>query len=517
MDAAKRIARNTGILYIRMGITVLISLYATRLILVELGAQDFGLFNLVGGVISMLSFLSASMSEATQRFISVAQGAGNTQELNRIFNASILLHIFIGICLFILMQVAGYYFLNRVLNIAPERRQAAQWIFQFMIASTLITVLGVPYDAVINARENMLIFAVLGILESVAKLLIAIFLAHTHQDKLVVYGLMITCMSVFLLVLRILYCTSHYPETKLSLFSRRDQHLLKQLSRFAGWSFLGYSSGMVANYGQGIIVNIFFGTLVNASQGIANQISGQLGTLAHTLMRALNPTIAKSEGAGDRALMIRAVMLGSKFSFFLLALVYVCVFIEMPYILALWLKEVPAFTIIFCQLLLIRNLIEQLFITLVTAISAVGNIRSFQLYASVLAFFPLIISYLFFYWGYAPYTLYIVFVFYSIICSANILYFARKLFSLPVIVFLKKVVLPCVASFTIALITSCIPHVLMQQGLKRFIVVGGISLISLLISIWFIAFSQQEKNHTKILIIKGRQFLFNQLFRYKAA
>lgn len=510
MQAANRIALNTGFLYGRMAITVFISLYSTRLTLVALGAKDFGLFNVVGGIILMLGFLNASMASATQRFMSFAQGKGDFATLRQIFNVSIVLHLLISVLLFVVLQVAGYFLFSDVLNISPDRIAAAKFIYQFMVVSTLFTVISVPYDAVINARENMFLFAILGIVEAVLKLGIALFITHYDGDRLIVYGLLTAILSVFLLFLRVVYCRIKYQECTISIRENYDKKLMKDMTSFAGWSLMGSSTSMIASYGQSTVVNIFFGTAVNAAQGIASQVSGQLGAFSVTMLRALNPTIAKSEGAGDRRMMIRAAMVGSKASFFLLMVFVIPALVEMPYILRLWLKEVPPFTVIFCQLLLIRNLVEQLFLTLVTSISAVGNIRKFQVTSSVLTFFPLLVSYLLFSFGYPAYSIYVVFIVYSAVFSINVLYYSKKLFDMSINLFLKEVILRCVISFSLVLAILAIPRILMEETLMRLLTVALVNCLSFLGVVWFIGLSPEER-------IACRQFALTVLnkFRFK--
>ena len=384
MQAAHRVAKNTGILYARMAITVFISLYATRLVLAALGVADFGLFNLVGGVIAMLGFLNSSMAQATQRFMSFAQGQGDLEKVKRIFNMSIILHAGIAVLMVLVLEIVGYFFFTGILNIAPERLEVAKIIYHFMVASTFFTVLAVPYEAVITSHENMLFYAILGIIEALLKLGIALYITYSVLDHLVAYGFLMAALSVFLLLLRRIYCHRNYVECVLNFRKYYEKDLMKEISSFAGWSLLGSASSMIANYGQGIVINVFFGTLVNAAQSIAAQISGQLGAFSLTLSKALNPLIDKSEGAGNREMMLKATLGGTKISFFLLSFLYIPFLVKMPYILSLWLKNVPEFTVIFCRLLLIRNLIEQFYIPLTNALGAVGNIKKYQIVLIVL-------------------------------------------------------------------------------------------------------------------------------------
>ncbi|QVY66633.1 hypothetical protein [Polaribacter sp. Q13] len=494
MKEAKRVAKNTGILYAQMAITVLMSLYTTRLILAALGAEDFGIFNVVGGAIVMLTFLNAAMAGASQRFMSFAQGEGNFKKQKNIFNISLVLHFFIAIIVVVLLEVVGYFLFDGILKIDIERIGVAKLIYQFLIVSTFFTIISVPYDAIINAHENMLFVAILRIAETIFKLGIALFITYTSFDRLYMYGLLMASLSVLLLIIRQIYCHKKYEEVDINIKKYFNKPLFKEMTSFAGWSFLGSSSSLIANYGQGIVVNMFFGTAVNAAQGVSSQVSGQLGAFASTMMKALNPLIAKSEGAGDRSLMLKASFIGSKVSFFLLTIFYIPVLIEMPYIFGFWLKKVPEYTVIFCQLLLVRNLIEQLFLTLTSSIAAVGNIRKYQIYKAIITFMPLIISYILFSFGYQPYTLYIVFIIYAVCNAGIILYFAKKECGLSVTKYLKDVVFKSVFTFIILILLTAIPNYFLEESFMRFAVVLTVSTCFFFVVVWSIGLTISEKS-----------------------
>lgn len=476
-----------------MGITVLISLYTTRVILNALGAADFGLFNVVGGAIAMLTFLNASMAAATQRFMSYAHGEGDPGKQKSIFNVSIVLHAGIAVAVVLLLEGAGLILFHGVFKIAPERVHAARMIYQFAAASTFFTILAVPYEAVITARENMLVFAILGVLEAILKLVVALYIVHWAGDKLTFYGFWMAAITILLLVLRALYCHARYTECALA--PRRHFHgpLFREMTCFAGWSLLGSSSGMIANYGQGIVINTFWGTAVNAAQGISAQVSGQLGAFATTMQKALNPLITKSEGAGNRPQLVRSTMTGSKIGFALLMLFYVPVFLEMPFIFKLWLKEPPEYAVIFCRLLLIRNLVEQLYLTLWSAIAASGKIRSIQIVASVLNILPLFLSYLLFRVGLPPYVLYLAFMGYSIAMFWTALRFASRLCDIPYTGYITGVVLPCVASILLCIGIASAPTLLYPEGLRRLALCGAASLAAFFPVVWFFILNQSER------------------------
>lgn len=493
MTPAHRVVMNTGILYARMAITVVLSLYTTRLVLDALGVDDFGIFNLVGGVIAMLTFLNASMAAATQRFMSFAQGQGDEGRQHQIFNVSVVMHAGIALIVLGLLEIAGYILFDGVLNIAPERMQTAWMVYQFAVASTFITVLGVPYDAVINARENMLLYAVLGVIEAVIKLVIAIIIFNATTDKLELYGLLMALTTVALLVMRATYCHLKYYECKYALRRYFSRPLFNQMSAFASWSLMGSTSSIVSNYGQGVVLNMHFGTTVNAAQAVTNQLSGQLGAFASTMLRALNPLIAKSAGAGDFKTMIKASMLGSKISFFLLMFFYVPVMVEMQYVLNIWLKTVPDYAVIFCKLLLLRNLVEQLFVTLVSSITSVGSIKNFQITTSLLTIITLPIAYIGFAIGWPPYMIYWIFLIYSIITSSAILFYACKLTSLSATEYVTNVLVRSLIPFMITISVSASPLLIAETGILRFSVVCTISIFSFIGTVWLIGFNQSER------------------------
>ena len=502
MEAAKRVAKNTGILYARMAITVFISLYSTRLILAALGVADFGLFNVVGGVISMLGFLNSSMAGATQRFISFALGSGDLEKVKRIFNMSSLLHWGIAVLVLFLLEGAGYFFFHGILNIAPDRLEVAKLIYQFMVISTLFTVISVPYEAVITSHENMLVYAVMGVIEAFLKLGIAFYITYSGMDSLVMYGILMAALSILLLIIKRIYCHRVYEECQLQIRHYYDKLLLKEMSGFASWSLLGSATSMGAFYGQTVVLNMFFGTLVNSAQSIASQISGQLGVFAATLNKVINPLIEKSEGAKDREMVFLAVFKGTKISFYLLSFLYVPFLLEMPFILKIWLNNVPQYTITFCRMLLLRNLIEQLYIPMMNAIGAEGNIKLFQIVNSVLNLMPIFASYLFFYFGYPPYYLYSSFFIFSLLQLFLVLYFSKINLNFPVFDFYKYVIEKSILPFLISIIIAFATSFFINSSFLQLFAVTSVGIISFLLSIYFVGLDNFEKDFIKKSFLK---------------
>ena len=485
-----------------MAITVLISLFSTRLILSALGIEDFGIFSLVGGVISMLGFLNNAMATATQRFVSIAQGAGDLDKVRRIFNMSSLLHWVVALLVLILLEGAGYFFFDGFLNIPINRVADAHLIYHFMVASTLFTVISVPYEAVITSHENMFIYAVLGVLEAVLKLSIAVYITYSKLDHLVMYGFLMASLSVFMLIIRRVYCHRVYSECTLKIRTYFDKPLLLEISVFAGLSFLACFTSMISFYGQSVILNLFFGTSILAAQNIAFQLGGQLSVFSMTLTKALNPVINKYEGAGERGKMSKALLFGSKVTFLLQAIIYIPFIIEMPLILHYWIKNVPEFTVIFCRFLLINNLIAGLSGNLSTAICAVGNIRNYQISSSILYISTIFLSYAFFIWGLPPYYLYISLIIFTGMHVVNELIFARLNFSLSMKQFFKEFVFRVLFVSLLTLSVAISPIYFLSNHV---LILGSVFILStstFLLGTWFVGLTTDER--VTILLFKEK-------------
>jgi O-antigen/teichoic acid export membrane protein len=498
--STNRVIKNTGILYAKMGITMFISLYTTRLILGALGVADFGIFNVVGGAISMLTFLNAAMAGATQRFMSYAEGAGNKERMKSIFNVSVILHFLIALTIGLGLEIVGYFLFHGILNIPENRIPAAQIIYQFMIVSTMFTIMTVPYDAVVNAHENMLYYAIVGIFESLLKMIVAIIVVSIYADKLIVYGLLMACISIIVMIIMRIYCNRKYIECVIAPKKYFDKVLMIEMTGFAGWSFLSTSTSMLGNYGLGIVLNHFFGAVLNAAAGIAGQLNGQLLVFSNTMMKALNPAIVKSEGGGDRKNMLKMSLMGCKFSFFLFAFFAVPFLIETPYILTIWLKNVPEWTILFCRLSIIQTMIEQLFLPLGTSISAQGNIKKISLINSLLNLIPLPFIYILFKLGNPPYIMYIVSIaFWAIISGLIIIYFTIINCDLKLGDYLKAVLYKSLIVFFIPLAIGIIPIYIMQDSFFRLIIVIIASMFSFLSLLFFVGLTSEEKSHMVIV------------------
>lgn len=446
MNTVSRVIRNTGFLYMRMGVTMFVSLYMTRLVLEALGVDDFGIFSMVAGVIAMLAFLNASMAAATQRFMSYAEGEGDREKQKVVFNISVVLHLAIAVAVGILLYAAVPFLFGHVLNIPEGRVFAAKCVYYAMIASTVSGILGVPYEALLNAHENMLYFAVIGVLESFLKLGAALFVVHVAEDRLIIYGVLMAGISILAMTAMLVYCRRNYAECVIAPLRYWKGRVFKEMGGFAGWNFTVSASSMLSEYGVGIVLNHFFGVALNAAQAVAQQINGQTMAFSGTMLKALNPVISKSEGAGDRRLMLQASLSGCKFAYLLMAVFAIPLILEAPGLLGLWLHSVPAWAVLFCRLQLARTLLEQLFLSLGTAIYAEGNIRLYTLVKTGSGILFLGATYGFYSLGWPPFMMYVAAILFVTVPGGILaLSICVRRLGLGLRDFYLKVLVPCLA------------------------------------------------------------------------
>lgn len=493
MRAANRVALNTSILYLRMLVTTGITLYTTRVVLNVLGNTDYGLYNLVAGIVLMLSFLNTTMASSTQRFLSFYQGAGNLSMQKRVFSNSMLLHIIIAIIIVIALEITGLFLFNGTLNIPPDRMDATQFVYHFMAATVFFNVVVVPFNGALIAHENMVWVAIVNVIETLLKLGIALLLTILPYDRLMVYGALTASVSVVSFLLYAFYCLRKYDDCSLKGITRQaDKPLLKELSTFAGWNLFGTLCGLGRTQGLALLLNIFLGAIINAAYGIANQIAAQLNFFSATLLRALNPQIMKSEGANDRERMLRLAMMASKFGFFLLAIIAIPACFEMKAILTLWLKNVPPNTVIFCQLILIATLINQLTIGLQSAAQAVGHIKYYQITVGATLLLNLPIAYMLLTFRYPVYSVIVSYAIIEAIACILRMFFLRHLAGLSIRTYLSKVIYREIIPVSTALLTGVITTVYMHYS-HRFLI--SIPLIGLVfgLSIYFFGLCTDEK------------------------
>lgn len=506
MKAANKVILNTGILYGRMLLTMGISLYTTRLILNALGQTDYGVFNLIAGVIAMLSFLNTAMATSTQRYLSFHQGKGDIAMQKLVFGNSVLLHVVIGLFVVFGLEIAGFFLLDGFLKIPVERLGAAKTVYHYMSATVFFTIVAVPFLGSLTAHENMLWVAIVAVTETMLKLGIASFLFFTTNDKLVIYGLLTASISVFTCALYAAYCLKKYPECELRNIKLWDRKIVKELTSFAGWNLFGSLCSVGRAQGIAILLNLTFGTIVNAAYGIANQVSAQLTFFSATMLRALNPQIMKSEGANNRQRMLRLSMMASKFGFFLLAFIAIPCIFEMPGILRFWLKTVPENTVIFCQLILIGSLVNQTTIGLQSAIQAIGNIKAYQTVVGSVILLNLPVAYALLNTGFPSHYVLISYILIECVACVLRLRFLIKIANLRLKDFAERVVIK-ITSPTVLCIGACWAILNLGESPYRFVYTSIISSIFYVACIYILGLCADEKDLIRSILRKAYQKL----------
>lgn len=503
MNNANRVIYNTLILYVRLFLTVGISFYSVRLVLNALGATDYGIYNLIAGVIAMLSFLNVAMSVSTQRYLSFYQGKKDLKMQKNIFANSLLLHILIGLGLVCILEMVGYFLFDGFLNIPVERIYTAKVIYHFMSLTVFFTVISVPFVATLNARENMLWIAFVTTFEILLKLGIACLLYVVTFDKLIVYALLTSAVSVISLLLYSSWCLVKYEECSLKMKGSISSTTLRELSSFAGWNLFGALCGIGKTQGLAVVFNIFLGTVVNAAYGIANQVAGQMNFFSESMLRSINPQIMKSEGAGERDRMLRLSMMASKFGFFLLAFIAIPFIFEMPSILKFWLGNVPDYTVMFCNMILISVLANQLTIGLQSAFQAIGNIKVYQFIVGGILLLNLPISVVFLENGFPVFTVLISYICIELISCMVRIVLLKKLAGLSIKEYVQRVFLKEVFPLAVIVIVSYLSTTYFHFQ-YRFLLTIPLAVLSFAFAILFGGLCEDERMYVINLLNRIR-------------
>ena len=391
-ENTRRIAKNTVMLYIRMLLIMAVTLYTSRVVLNVLGVEDFGIYNVVGGIVVMFSFLNGAMATSTQRFLSFSLGKNDQEQVARVFSMSMTTHISIALIVLLLAETFGLWIFYRYLNIPPERMGAAQWVYQLSVLTFCISIIRVPYNAGIIAYERMSFYAYISIVEVCLKLGMVILLQYLGSDKLILYALLMALTTGIVTFIYKLYCCKTFSVCRYHYFW--DKHLYKELISFSGWSLFGSAANVGVQQGINILLNVFFGVVTNAALGIANQVSSAVSQLVGNFQTAFNPALVKSYASGDYSYFVRLIFQTSRFSYFLLFIIALPLYLCMPFVLKVWLDIVPEYTVVFCRWMLVFVLIDAVSAPLWISVQAIGKIRSYQLLMSALIFLNIPLSWL---------------------------------------------------------------------------------------------------------------------------
>lgn len=501
MQAANRVIYNTFLLYGKTAITLVISLYTTRIILEALGAEDFGLFNLIAGLVAMFSFLNATMATATQRFISFNKGTNDLIRQKKIFANSVILHIVVSLVVVFVLEVGGLYFLNNELKIPNNKAFEANLLFHFVVATAFITINSVPYDAVLNANENIFFLVITNIIESVLKLLAAFYIAFINNDKLFVYGLSLLIINFSILVIKKIYVKNNYDEAKVVYAQEYDKPTIKELTSFASWNLFGIFSYLGRTQGLSILFNLFFGIFINAAYAISNQVATQINFFSVMMLQALNPQIMKNEGADNRENMLKLAFVASKFGFLLLSIISLPIIFEMKPILSLWLVEVPYRTSEICIYSLLALMVNQLTIGIDSAIHASGNIRKYMFVVGSLKLGVLPAAYILLKFNCSLNLVFYAYIIFEALGSISRLFILKLQMGVPVKSYLNKVVFKVIPVILIVAILDFFIVTILDFKF-RFVLTTIASIIVFCISTYYLALSNEEKSFSKKLIFQ---------------
>ena len=491
-DNNKRIAKNTLLLYFRMLFMMVVSLYTSRVILNALGVEDFGIYNVVGGVVAMFSVISGSLSAAISRFITYELGKVDQSKLNKIFSASVTIQLLLSLIIVVLIESVGVWFLNAKMTIPAERMTAANWVLQFSIVTFVIGLISVPYNAAIIAHEKMSAFAYISILEAVGKLAIAFLIMVSPMDRLIFYAILMCVVGLIVRFTYGHYCKKHFAEC--TYHFHWDKTLLKTMSGFAGWQFFGTGSYMLMTQGVNILLNFFFGPIVNAARGVAVQVDGVVQQFVNNFTTAINPQITKSYAAGNKEYMFQLIYSGAKYSFFLVLFFAVPIMLEANYILELWLKNVPEHTDSFLRLIIAIDLLYVLSNTMMTAMTATGDIKKYQIIVGGTGMLVFPIAWVCFYLGLPAETAFIIQFLIFVVQLIYRIFLLHQMIGLPIWEFVQKVIVKAVVVALFAfVIPTCFHYILPFGEFIRLVVVCIVSVFSTILSIYVFGLSMPEK------------------------
>ena len=448
----KRIAKNTLLLYMRMFFVMIVQLYTSRVVLSVLGVVDYGVYNVVGGIVAMFVCLNSAMTTSTQRYITFELGRNNQERLKAVFVTSIYIHMVVALVIVICAETLGLWFLKEKMIIPENRASAAMWVFQLSIFTTVVAVMSYPYNAVIIAHEKMSAFAYISVIETILKLAIVYLLSIGNFDKLILYAVLIAVVQVFVRFVYSWYCSRHFEETRFCLI--KDVPLFKEMLSFAGWNLWGNLAAVLYSQGINMLLNVFFGPVVNAARAVSVQVQSAIQQVASNFQMAINPQITKSYANGELDRMHELVFRSSRYTFLLLFIICWPVIIESSFVLKMWLGSPPPYSTVFLKIILITMLIDSTSGSLTIAASATGCVKKYQATIGGILMLIVPVAYLVLRLGGAPHSVFVVHL--AICCFAYVirLFFVSKMVRLKKLEFFKSVGGRCfLVSLTTCLLT----------------------------------------------------------------
>lgn len=504
-DNNKRIAKNTLFLYLRMFVIMLTALFTSRIVLDVLGAADYGLNNVIGGVVVLFSFLNAALLSATQRYINFYLGKQDYKQTNIVFCMSMNTYLLLSILVVILGETIGMWFVNTQLNIPQDRVYAAQWVYQFTLLQFVINLLRVPYNASIIAYERMNFYAYISLIEVIIKLLVVYLLYITSYDKLIFYSFLYTIIPLSITVIYKWYCNRNFETTKYRVIW--DKVAFKEMFCFSGWSLFGSLANLAAHQGLNILINIFYGVTVNAAAGIANQISTNVYQFISNFQTAFQPQIIKTYAAKELEHFNKLIFQTSKFSYFMVLVLVLPILFTIDGILDIWLKDVPEYTAIFCRLILVYFSIEAITAPLWMSVQATGKIRNYQILMASLIFLNFPIAYIVLKLGLPVYSIWIVRIMVNVVVMIARCTYMKKKLNFPLLPYIKAVIMPIVSVTLVALPIPILLYYTIHGFWQNMIIVGIITFALTVVDVYFVGMNTHEKLIARNMILKKIPFL----------
>ena len=487
----KRIAKNTLYLYIRMLLVMAISLYTVRAILDILGVVDYGIYNVVGGVVTMFAFMNRTLSTSSQRYFSVALAKNDHEDLKRVFSLNLTVFSLLGIIVVFLLETVGLWFVNNKMTIPAERMGAANVVYQLSILAMVFHIFVIPYMALVIAYEKMNIFAYISLADTILKLAIVYVLLVVPFDKLVIYGLMLMFLHILNASVYFIYCNKKYQESRYSFYW--DTPLFKELLSYTGWNLFGSFSTLAKGQGLNILLNMFFNPSVNAARGIAYQVNTTVSHFFTNFYTAVRPQITKYYAQNDLNNMFKLVFRSSRMAFFLILLISLPLVIEAPYVIRLWLGQLPEFVVPFMRLILVITAVDAMANPLMTTAHATGKIALYQSLVGTMTILNVPISYVFLSLGYGPV---IVFEISLVIAGANLflrLWIVKRLVDFPVLEYIRKVFLNCLIVTVLAALIPVVVNEFVTDDFIGVLIVCSLAVLSTLVATYIAGLDRNER------------------------
>lgn len=496
----KRIIKNTAFLYVRMFTVMCVNLYTSRIILAALGVVDYGLYGIVGGVVTMFTMLNSSLGSSSSRFITAELGRGDLDGLKKVFSSSLMIHSIMALIILILCEGIGVWFLNTQMVIPAERLTAANWVFQLSVVTAMFSITQIPYNAAIIAHENMNVYAIVGLFDAFAKLGIAFLIVHNPIDRLIWYAFMLMTIQLIVMAFYRFYCVRHYAEAHFSI--QKDKNTYKSMLSYSVFDFIGCMSVMAQGQALNLVLNVFCGPVVNAARAVAYQVQGATSQFAGNFMTAVTPQIIKMYQQGHVDEMLQLVRRSSIFSVVLLYMIFLPLCLEINYVLGLWLGDYPAYTASFTVLVLINTLIDSFRRPRINCFHATGNIKRSNIITGGILCLALPIGYLLMYCGYSPNSVFIGIIATSCIADITNMNILKRYIPFNVIEFVCRVHLRCIAHIVITAILPMSIYYLMDEGFIRLTMVTIASIISSILSASMVAFEPDDRKKIFSMIKK---------------